>query len=214
MIYVNTKNKSNLYLDFDGVVFDSIKRICDMYNQHHRYFRDYTPAISAEITQYDFSDICPLASHEILMSYFDSPEFFNVDGRGGYYWMTYAESNRLMSTKQYIEAISDDYHIIFATIGSISNLRGKQLFLAKNFPYADFIGVDAATAKDKSEIDMSDGIQVDDEIRMLKTSNAKTKILFGKGYPWQPEPTSEEIKRCRTWDQLYYNLKERGIHER
>ena len=53
--------------------------------------------------------------------------------------------------------------------------------------------------KDKSHIDMSDGIFIDDSVNNLETSNAAIKICFGDEYPW-----NEKWKgiRCANWHEV------------
>ena len=64
--------------------------------------------------------------------------------------------------------------------------------------YDDFIGIDIGKHNDKSHIDMSDGILIDDVANNLKSSNASDKICFGSfswGEPWGG-------KRCKDWKEV------------
>ena len=49
---------------------------------------------------------------------------------------------------------------------------------------------------DKSHIDMSDSIFIDDSYKNLATSNAKEKICFGDKYSWNEQ---WEGKRLLNW---------------
>ena len=56
-----------------------------------------------------------------------------------------------------------------------------------------FIGVDINRYSDKSHIDMSGGIIIDDEINNLLTSNAPQKICFGDVCEWNKDWTGERL---------------------
>ena len=51
------------------------------------------------------------------------------------------------------------------------------------------------THKDKSCVDMSGGIFIDDSSNNLITSNADIKFCFGKEYPWNKDWTGIRFKR-------------------
>lgn len=204
MIYINTAVKPVLFIDFDSTIYDSILRICDMYNAHYRYSDEYTRAEPELITRYDFSDVCPLASHDVISSYFDHPDFFKPEG----YWMTQREpdKNRCLTTQDYLGILNRWFHIVIVSIGTHSNLTLKNLFIIKYLPYANFIGIED-TAKDKSAVDMSNGVFVDNDSHMLLTSTAaqSNKILFGERYPWD-DKIPPDIEYCETWKNLYDTL--------
>ena len=67
----------------------------------------------------------------------------------------------------------------------------------------DFCGVNLKEHQDKSCVDMSGGIFIDDKLSNLDTSNAKEKIVFGKEYPWNTGNT--KYTRVMNWmDALKY----------
>lgn len=57
--------------------------------------------------------------------------------------------------------------------------------------------------KDKSHIDMSDGILIDDPVRMLETSNAQEKYCFGDIYSWNKDWAG---KRLMNWTDIAHLL--------
>lgn len=59
--------------------------------------------------------------------------------------------------------------------------------------------------QDKSCVDMSGGIFIDDKLSNLDTSNAKEKILFGKEYPWNKDNT--KYTRVMNWMHLIKYIK-------
>ena len=71
-------------------------------------------------------------------------------------------------------------------------------------PYAEYIGVNFKEYDDKSHIDMSDGIYVDDNMKNLNT-NAIENICFGDLYEWNK---CWNGKRCFNWTDLENYIKE------
>ena len=91
--------------------------------------------------------------------------------------------------KETIEKLAQEYDIKIVSMGYKPNLRLKEEWIKKNLPGIDFIGVNLKKHKDKSHIDMSNGVLIDDNANMLTTSNAKCKICFGETYKWNEEWT-------------------------
>lgn len=92
--------------------------------------------------------------------------------------------------------IHEGYEICIVSMGTTQNLAGKNIWIKENLPYVKFLGCNFNTYKDKSHIDMSDGILIDDEQKHLNKSNAKTKICFGDEYEWNKEWNGD---RCYNW---------------
>lgn len=92
--------------------------------------------------------------------------------------------------------------ICIVSMGTLPNLKGKEIWLKNHIPNfkntknIEFIGCDLDRYKDKSHIDMSDGILIDDEVKNLNSSNAKLKICFGDKYNWNE---SWAGIRCFNW---------------
>ena len=109
----------------------------------------------------------------------------------------------------WLKSIRDIYylylHITIVSHGYANNLKLKEecvkdkLFkeIFDNSCNAEFIGVNWETHNDKSHVDMSNSIFVDDSIRNLETSNAKYKILYGEYMDWNN--TNIEFIRCKNW---------------
>ena len=60
--------------------------------------------------------------------------------------------------------------------------------------------VDFKEFSDKSHIDMSDGIFIDDSVNNLITSNAELKICFGDEYDWNKNWNGI---RCANWCDIW-----------
>ena len=125
-----------------------------------------------------------LANREYILSYFGLSRFFdNVEYMDNAYEVI---SN----------FINNGYEIYIISMGTPQNLLGKEIWLKENLPEVKFIGCNFETYKDKSHIDMSDGILIDDEEKYLNSSNARMKICFGDEYDWNKEWTGI---RCYNW---------------
>ena len=205
MAYIDTLNKKKLFLDFDSTIFDSVKRICDLYNEDYRYYPDFADAFPYNVQKYDFSDVCPLAHCEVLMQYFSSSRFFSCIPSA--YWMTASEKDPI-TTAEYIKMFSNWFHIVIVSIGTPSNLKLKHDFIKNHLPFADFIGIDSRAEKDKSKVDMADGIFIDDMYKMLKTSNAQMTVHYGPDHPWDESEQAQPIVQCNKWRDIYNYLVE------
>lgn len=166
--------KKKLILDFDGVIVNTIKAICDLYELKYKTHPNYKPPRWWEVNQWNFSDECPLLFESDLNDLFNSKDFFSIVE-----FMPWAD--------EYIKELSDSYNISVCSIGSANNLKLKKKWLNENLSCVkEFIGIDLKY-KDKSHIDMSGCIFVDDCATNLNTSNADKKICFGDVYEWNKD---------------------------
>lgn len=113
-----------------------------------------------------------LANKDCILSYFGQQRFF--------------EKVEFMDNA--FEVISNllkvGYEICIVSMGTQQNLLGKEIWIKEHVPDISFIGINMIQYKNKSHIDMSNGILIDDEKRYLDSSNAKIKICFGDKYKW------------------------------
>ena len=114
------------------------------------------------------------------------------------------------NAKEVLDRLKEKYEIIIVSMGTQPNLFGKEIWIKDNLPFAKFIGINMEKYKDKSSIDMSGGILIDDEQRYLKSSNAKEKICFGENYEWNEDWKG---KRCFNWIELERYLMKGSEHE-
>lgn len=181
----------SLIIDLDGVVFDTIRQIVKIYNTDHIMYKDFRIIRPEEIKTWEFTEL-HLESPEVIDSYFSAPRFFE-------------DLPLIKSSKWIIKLLSKDYKIIFCSSGSYSNLQLKRRWLGIHFPYAEFIPVEMPTYQDKSNVDMSNAIFIDDVSRNLQTSNADIKICFGEVYEWNKD---WDGIRCKEWEEVYQKVKE------
>lgn len=170
-----------IFIDFDGVIGNCIKAVCDLYNEDYAGLTK--PAIWHEVAAWDFSDQCPLISKKTLYSYFDNHRLFD-------------KMEFMDNSKEVVERLSDKFQIIIVTKGTDKNFKLKQKWLHENLECSyEFIGV-PTYVKYKTNIDMTGGIFIDDRVDNLNHSNAEIKIAFGDIYEWN---CRWEGNRCFNW---------------
>lgn len=189
-----SQNKEKLYIDFDGVVVNTIKAIVDLYNEDFKYYSKYKPVPWTEINTWGFKEL-EAATGEQIDHYFNQSRFFDR--------LVYIDN-----AKEVLDRLSNKYDITIVSHGYSPNLRLKEKFVTERFPYAKFIGVNLKEHKDKSCVNMSDGIFIDDSYENLKSSNAKKKICFGDKYPWN-EIIDSNCIRIFNWCELEKYIEER-----
>ena len=184
-------DKKTLILDFDGVIVNTIEAICYMYNRHYDEEEDFIPAKWWEVNAWNFTDECPLMEEQVVDDFFDSPEFFKCVK-----FMHWAD--------EFIPRLAEIYNIKICSTGTTQNLIYKGEWIKKHLPcVTEFIGVNLDEYKDKSHIDMTSCIFVDDSEANLFTSNAETRICFGDLYSWNENWTG---RRIFNWTDLYLYL--------
>lgn len=171
-----------LFIDLDGTTFNTIKRIVELYDLEFRNCDNYTRVHWTEINSWEFTEL-NCTSRERINDYFDDERFFSkLDFMDNAYFI--------------IRALSKQFKIIMVSMGTDINLQLKEKWVKENLPFAEFIGCNFKDYEDKSHIDMSGGILIDDSFNNLQTSNADIKICFGDIYKWNENNT---YKRCYNW---------------
>lgn len=176
-------NKKTIFLDFDGVISDTIWNIVDLYNSDFKYYKDFEHIYPSDIKTWDFEE-CKLATKEQINQYFNQSRFFKNIQFMPYFYRVYDLLLQL------------GYHIKIVSHGYSPNLKGKEEFIKTQLPDAEFIPVNLKEYKDKSCVDMSGSIFIDDSAKNLETSNAEVKVCFGEVYPWNQD---WEGIRCNNW---------------
>ena len=179
-----------LFIDYDGCVINTIAAICSLYNEDFKYYKNFEPIKWWEVNTWDFTE-CKCTTPEYINTYFNQPRFF-----AGVTYMDWA--------KEILDELKDDFNITIVSSGYSPNLKAKEIWIKENLPYCDFIGVNLREYKDKSHIDMSDGIFIDDSAQNLKTSNALLNICFGDIYEWNKDWNGF---RCKNWNEIKKILK-------
>lgn len=174
---------NTLYIDFDGTIVNTIKKITSLYDEDFSSNKSYEKIDWSEVQTWDFSEL-KCATKEDIDRYFSSKRFFE-------------HLEFMDNAMEVIGSIDGLFQIYIMSIGSKENLEHKKIWIKKNMPDCQFIGVDETINNDKAHIDMSDGIFIDDSLHNLETSNAAVKIVFGDKYPWNEN--NEKYLRCFNW---------------
>ena len=192
-------DKINVYVDFDNTMVDTNQSAVEMLNKIYNKNQDYR-----DVYRYDFKDLFPECTDEVIDYIFSSEELFN----------------NIKLFEKCKDILSDDnLNIKIISVGTIKNLDLKNYWLKNNFDFnAQLIGFeDKQTDKEKSVIDMSNQVFIDDRIAVLRNSNAKIKILYRNGtdVSWNHISPNEEWYVVDTWDEigeiLNFYIKNGGI---
>lgn len=172
---------------------NTIAAICLLYNEDFKYYTKFTPVNWWEVNTWDFSE-CTCTNREYINNYFNQPRFFKN--------ITYMDW-----ANEILEELKDEYNITIVSMGYTPNLRAKEEWIKENLPFCNFIGVNMKEHSDKSHLDLSDSVFIDDSSTNLKTSNALVNICFGESYPWNKDWTGI---RCKNWNDIKKFLKGDG----
>lgn len=186
------KIKRDLFLDFDGVITDTIGSIVSLYNEDFKYYKNYHYVYPHEINSWNFMEL-NCATPEYINTYFNQQRFYD-------------NLHFMENAKEVLDRLNNTYNIIIVSLGFSPNLKGKALYIQKNLPYAEFIGVNFKEHSDKANIDMSNGTAfADDSVKNLDTCNCPNPILFGDDYEWNIG-NNGKYKRCYNWYEFEKHL--------
>lgn len=186
--------KKRIIVDFDGVVVNTVKAVTDLYNLDFRWYRPYKPVHWTEINTWDFEEL-NLASKEHINHYFETYRFFQ-------------KLEPMENAIEVLEELSHTYDIVICPMGYTKNLKYKEEWIHKNLPFVkEFIGVNLNDYKDKSHINMSGCVFVDDSYNNLINNNASISVCYGDIYSWNEK---WQGKRCYNWTDFKKYLVEIG----
>ena len=181
--------KRKLFIDYDGVIINTIKTIVNLYSEDFQYYKEFQKIDWSEIESWDFKELS-LTNREYINTYFNSPRFFD-------------RAEYMPWCKEMLIKLSNYYNIIIISMGCSPNLIGKEIWIKNNLPFCNFIGVNLKEYKDKSHIDMSNSIFIDDSYLNLTTSNADLRIC-GDKYEWNKD---WQGIRCANWHDVWNLIK-------
>lgn len=184
-IFLNKINKKvTCFIDMDLTLYNTVKCITELYDQDFKYYSDYKKIPWQEVKSWNFNELSA-STPEYINTYFNQKRFFdNVE--------------IFPNAKEVIKNLSNVYDIVFVSHGYSPNLRLKKEWISENFPYAGFIGVNLKYHKDKSCVDMENGIFIEDTPKNLETSNASIKICYGD-YDWNHNYKNYKTLRACNW---------------
>ena len=179
--------KNKLILDFDGVISDSILSFCTVYNNKYKDNPLFKKADHNKLQRWDCTDECPLEKKAEVI--FSSKEFFD-------------NLEFMENAKEYVEKLSQSFHIIICSIGTFENISHKSLWIRDNMPFIKdtILITNGDCYMDKSIVNMKDSIFIDDNALNLDSSNADIKICFGKEFPYNKDWKGS---RRVDWESMY-----------
>lgn len=196
--------RPKLFIDCDGCIMDSVKAVVDLYNEDYSAYKNFEPVSPDDIQTWSFLE-CNCATPEAIDTYFNTPRFFR-------------KVEFMESAFDTLVLLSYDYDISIVSHGYSPNLKLKKDWLEKclfsRFAHAcvaQFIGVNLKEHDDKSCINMTGCIFLDDNTKNLRTCNAKYKVVFGKKLPWNEDDSG--FTRCENWIDFYLYVRDISIKE-
>ena len=164
--------RKKLYIDFDNTIVDTNLAICSLYNEDFQYYKKFKEVKSHEINTWGFLE-CNCATPEYINYYFNQPRFFE-------------RLQFMPNAKEVIEKLKEEYDVEILTLGYSPNCIGKQLWVSKHLPNTKMTYINLKEYKDKSHIDGTDAILLDDKSSNLYTFGGE-KVLFGVLYSWNKD---------------------------
>ena len=152
-----SNTRPNLYIDIDNTIINTAETFIDMYCKKKGINKNFY-----DLKDWKFRSIDRNIDVKEFLNYIETEEFFN-------------EVQFYDDFLRFYVKYADKFNFIFVTIGTRKNLQLKKRFIFRSLPTiknVKYIGLE----NNKNDIDMSDGIQIDDKYDNLNT-NAKLKIL-------------------------------------
>ena len=147
-----------LYIDIDNTIINTAETFINKYCSEKEIKKDFY-----DLKDWNFRSIDRNINIKEFLKYIETKEFFdNVQ--------FYDDFLRF-----YVKN-ADLFNFIFVTIGTETNLKLKKDFILKSLPTIQNVKYIGIQNENKKDIDMSNGIQIDDKYDNLNT-NAKLKIL-------------------------------------
>lgn len=169
-----------VFCDFDNTLVMSDRTIIDMINKKYK-----TDKTESDIHDWGYRSIFKNITKEEVELMYESDYFFdNVK--------FFENAKRILS----------NYDFSICTAGSKINLEKKFIFMKKHFG-KDFDFFESKS-NNKGNVDMKGGIQIDDRVDCLLSTNSTYKILFKNynNYTWQLIPNNSNIYSANNWNEI------------
>lgn len=182
------EKRIRLYVDLDDTVLDSSEAVIEILNKKHGMNKTIN-----DLKDWNFRSIYHNMTSEMVVSIFDSDEFFDTVKINGEFADFYKKH-------------ANDFKFVFVSKGYKANIDKKRALIEDKFPGSEFIPClfypDVDCDYDKSHIDMRGGIQIDDRFDCLCETNASCKILIdnGRDLKWSRQTkTIDGLYKARGW---------------
>lgn len=180
-------NKIDLFLDFDDTICLTSKQFVKLANKKYKKEENWN-----NINRWDFKDLYPEITNNDIDNIFSSEDFF-------------VDLELCENCLDVINSIKNLANIHIATIGTDKNLKNKMKWIKENLNIDfNFNGILDTGINDKSSVDMSGAIFIDDRTDNLRSSNANIKILYKNyhNYSWQQIEPNDNIYVVDSWEQI------------
>lgn len=181
-------NKIDLFLDFDDTICLTSKQFVKLANKKYKKEENWN-----NINRWDFKDLYPEITNNDIDNIFSSEDFF-------------VDLELCENCLDVISSIKNIVNIHITTIGTDRNLKNKMKWIKENLNIDfNFNGILDTGINDKSSVDMSGAIFIDDRVDNLRSSNANIKILYKNyhDYSWQQIEPNDNIYVVDSWEQIY-----------
>ena len=193
-----SKSKVNLYVDIDNTIYNSTARVVDILNKKYNSHLTGNYVDYKDVKGYNFKDKFPQVSEEEVEQIFQEPDFY-TDG----FLYSYLTLVAFMALDKLYKKYGT--RINFVTLGTLNNLEHKRQWIERtcdiwDIDYNEYYG-DTNNESDKTFVDMSNGIFIDDNIECLRNSNASIKILLKNGVDteWNKVLPNDEVYIVNDW---------------
>ena len=193
LFIMKNKHKIKLFIDADDTILKSSETTIDILNKK---FNIMPPKTFDDIHDWGYRSIYGQCTDEIINDVYDSDEFFE-------------QVEIYEDFLNFYNSHENDFEWYIVTKGHEKNIKNKEEYFKKHLPRAKVIGCKFKSYNDKkydkSHIDMSYGIQIDDRTDCLIGTNSDTKILFknkAERYWNQINDANEDIYIANEWKEI------------
>lgn len=185
----------NIFIDFDGVIYNTVESFVNLNNKLNNINDDWT-----KVKNWNFKpECCNNLTEKEIEDLFNHKELYST--------------KLIKDSVEYIEKLDKKHKVFVCTVGFNYNNKNKLKLLEKYLPNIDVITIsknsELQASPGKQIINMDNSIFIDDHMKNLESSNARYKILF---QPFMPMNWNKNWKgvRISNWKDLYDYIIRKG----
>lgn len=155
-------DKLVIYVDCDDTILHSSETVINILNNRYNVNKSIQ-----DLKDWHYRSIVSTVTPEEILSIYSSDEF----------WEQVKINEKFL---EIYNKFKEDIKWVIVSKGDCVNLLKKQKFIEKNFEDVEFRGLilNDSDEFNKSLVDMSDGIQIDDNINCLTYTNSPIKVIL------------------------------------
>lgn len=155
-------DKLVIYVDCDDTILHSSETVINILNNRYNVNKSIQ-----DLKDWHYRSIVSTVTPEEILSIYSSDEF----------WEQVKINEKFL---EIYNKFKEDIKWVIVSKGDCVNLLKKQKFIGKNFKDVEFRGLilNDSDEFNKSLVDMSDGIQIDDNINCLTYTNSPIKVIL------------------------------------